>query len=124
MSVSITVDITKTVVGPSEYHITFAANSSVDIDPHVFVLSFPDLLFHQVAAPYSMINYPVYSSGSPPPAHTKYVRVRMVILSFPDPSRAIDAMAIVKSDLKTLCRDWDNYNLGFSGNEQFVAGIV
>ena len=124
MSVSITVDIIKTIVGPSEYRITFAVNSSVNVDPGVFVLGFPDLLFHQVAAPYSIINYPVYSLDNPPPAHTKYVRVSVVTLSFPDPSRAIEAMAVVKSDLKTLCTDWNNYNLGFSGNEQFVASIV
>lgn len=124
MSVNITVDITKAVIGPNEYHVTFEVASTTNIDTNVFVLDFPGLLFHQVAAPYSIINYPVYNPNNPPPARTKYVRISKVIISFPDPSKAMEGIVTVKADLKTLCVDWNNYNLGFSGNEQFVASVV
>lgn len=124
MSVSITVNIAKVVVGPNEYRVTFEVASTTNIDTNVFVLDFPGLLFHQVAAPYSIVNYPVYDLNNPPPARTKYVRTDSVVLSFPNPSRAMEGIATVKADLKTLCVDWNSYNLDFSGNEQFVASVV
>lgn len=124
MAVSITINITKTVVEANKYDATFAVSSAVNIDQNVFVLDFPDLKFHQVANPYAIVNYPVYNPLSPPPARTKYVRKNTVTLTFPDPTNAVAGIATVKSDLKTLCTDWSGYNTGFTGSEAFTASAV
>ena len=85
------------------------------------MLDFPALEFHQIASAYAMVNYPAYNPESPPPVGTKYVRKGTVTLSFPDPTQATSAIATVKSDLKVLCSDWDEYNTSFAGDEAFTA---
>jgi len=121
MPVSIIIDIAKTVVGANQYDVAFTVTSSMNIDQNIFVLDFPGLKFHQVANPYTMLSYPVYDPGNPPPVGTKYVRKGTATLSFPDPTQADSAIATVKSDLKALCVDWNEYNTNFSGNEEFTA---
>ena len=124
MAVSITITITKTVVGATRYDVTFAVTSAVNVDQNVFVLDFPDLKFHQVADPYAIVNYPVYNPSSPPPARTKYVRKSTVTISFPDPTKGVEGIATVKSGLKTLCTEWNSYNTGFTGSEVYTASVV
>jgi len=124
MSVSITINITKTVVEANRYDATFAVTSAVNVDQNVFVLDFPDLKFHQVVNPYALVNYPVYNPSSPPPARTKYVRKNTVTITFSDPTKAVEGIATVKSDLKTLCTDWNGYNTGFTGSEEYTASVV
>ena len=121
MPVSITINITKTVVEANRYDVAFDVTSSVNVDQNVFVFDFPDLKFHQVANPYAIVNYPVYSQSSPPPARTQYVRKNSVMLTFPAPTKASEGVATVKSDLKTLCTDWNSYNTGFTGSEVYTA---
>lgn len=123
MAVSITINITKVVAEANKYDVVFAVTSATNIDQNVFVLDFPDMAFHQVANPYAMINYPVYSPASPPPAKTKYVRKNSVTITSPDPTRAAEVIATVKSDLKTLCTDWNSYNTNFVGGETFTASV-
>lgn len=124
MAVSITINITKTVVEANRYDVTFAVASATNVDQNVFVLDFPDLKFHQVANPYAIVNYPVYNPSSPPPVRTKYVRVNTVTISFPDPTSAVAGIATVKSDLKTLCTDWNGYNTDFTGSEEYTASVA
>ena len=124
MPVSITIGITKTVVGANQYDVAFAVTSVTNIDANVFVLDFPALEFHQIASAYAMVNYPAYNPESPPPVGTKYVRKGSVTLSLPDPAQAPSAIATVKSDLKALCNDWDEYNTNFAVNEEFTATSV
>lgn len=123
MSVSITINITKTVIGANRYDVIFTVASAANVDQNVFVLDFPGLEFHQVANPYAIVNYPVYNPSSPPPARTKYVRKNTVTITFPDPTKAVEGVATVKSDLKTLCAAWDSYNTGFTGSEVYTASI-
>lgn len=124
MAVSITINITKTVTEANKYDVTFAVASAVNVDQNVFVLDFPDLKFHQVANPYAIVNYPVYNPSGPPPARTKYVRVNTATITFPDPTNAVTGMATVKSDLKTLCTDWNDYNTDFVGSEVYTASVA
>jgi|SRR3972149_1237342 len=124
MSVSITISITKTVVEANRYDVTFAVTSAVNVDQNIFVLDFPDLKFHQVGDPYAIVNYLVYNPSSPPPARTKYVRKSSVTITFPDPVKAVEGIAAVKSALKALCTDWNGYNTGFIGSEEFTASVV
>lgn len=124
MAVSITIDITKTVVEANRYDVALEVTSAVNVDQNVFVLDFPGLSFHQIANPYAIVHYPVYNPSVPPPARTKYVRVDAVTMSFVDPTSATSGIATAKSDLKALCTDWNAYNADFVGNEEFVASVV
>jgi hypothetical protein len=124
VAVSVTINITKTVVEANKYDVSMTVAAATNIDRSIFVLDFPDLKFHQVANPYAIVNYPVYNPSSPPPARTKYVRVNTVTITFPDPTNAVAGIATVKSNLKTLCTDWNGYNTGFAGNEEYTASVV
>ena len=123
MAITITLDITKTTAGATQYDLGLVISSSTGIDKNLFVLDFPGLVFQQIATPYAIDNYPVYDLNNPPAPGTDYVRIDTVTLSFADPDDAVSALVSVKAQLKQLGIDWDIKVTSFTGTEQYIVTV-
>lgn len=121
--IDITVDITKTVTGPTQYEVDLVVSAATGIEKELFVLDFPDLKFQQIANPYALENYVVYDPANPPVPGTKYVRSDTVVITFADPDAAVDGVISLKSQLEQLAKDWDISNSSFTGTEQYVINV-
>lgn len=121
MAVSITLDITKTNVGPAQYDMSLNISAATNIDTNLFVLDIPSLVFQQIATPFAIDNYPVYDTQNPPIVGTEYVRTDTVTLSFADPDDAVEALADAKAHLDQLAIDWNTKITDFTGTEQYIA---